>query len=164
MRPLLSTSNGLRVRVGALVLAAIVCGAGFGALSYRLLPPLSPAYRTRRLLALSLRDLRRLAMGRTEHDWEGLLYGRLSAMPPQATPLQFAQLLVALSAGNEIIRLRDIYRQNDHGPKLGAACAALAEGEGAAGLFEDAVASDPQQPAVAWVSDQAAGAFAGLQR
>ena len=51
--------------------SAIVFGAGFAALSFRLLPPLSPAFRTRRLLALTLRDLRRLAIGRNQHDWEG---------------------------------------------------------------------------------------------
>ena len=42
---------------------AIVAGGGAAALSFRLLPPLSPAFRTRRLLALTLRDLRRLATG-----------------------------------------------------------------------------------------------------
>ncbi len=107
---------------------AIVCGAGLGALSYRLLPPLSPAFRIRRLLALTLRDLRRLAMGRSQHDWDDLIYGRLTAMPAQATPLQHAQLLVALSAGSEIIHLRRITRQLGHGPALDAALAAVAEG------------------------------------
>ncbi len=109
----------------------IVCGAGFGALSYRLLPPLSPVFRTRRLLALTLRDLRHLAMGREQRDWEGLAYGRLSAMPDQATPLQRAQLLVAFSAGCEIIQLRQIARPLGLGPKLDAALAALAEGRSA---------------------------------
>ena len=40
---------------------AIVAGIGVALLSFPLLPPLSPAYRTRRLVALTLRDLRRLA-------------------------------------------------------------------------------------------------------
>lgn len=124
---------------------AIVSGAGFGALSYRLLPPLSPAFRTRRLLALTLRDLRHLAMGREQQDWEGLAYGRLAAMPDQATPLQRAQLLVALSAGCEIIQLRQITRIFGLGPRLDAALAALAEGRSAkaiAGLSSlDAVLS-----------------------
>ena len=106
----------------------IVSGAGFGALSYRLLPPLSPAFRTRRLLLLALRDLRDLAMGREKQDWEGLAYGRLSAMPAQATPLQHAQLLVALSAGCEIIQLRQIARLLALSPELDAALMALAEG------------------------------------
>jgi uncharacterized membrane protein YccC len=115
---------------------AIVCGAGFGALSYRLLPPLSPAFRIRRLLALTLRDLRRLAMGRTQHDWEGLVYGRLSAMPAQATPLQHALLLGALSAGSEIIHLRHFARHFGHGPNLDAALAALAEGQSARAIVQ----------------------------
>ena len=33
---------------------ATIAGVGAGALSFRLLPPLSPAFRTRRLLALTL--------------------------------------------------------------------------------------------------------------
>ena len=44
---------------------ALVGGSTVGALAFRLLPPLSPAIRTRRLLSLTLRDLRRLAMQRT---------------------------------------------------------------------------------------------------
>jgi uncharacterized membrane protein YccC len=47
---------------------AIVAGTGAALLSFRLLPPLSPVYRTRRLLALTLRDFRRLAAGRTYRD------------------------------------------------------------------------------------------------
>jgi uncharacterized membrane protein YccC len=108
--------------------SAIVIGAGFGALAYRLLPPLSPAFRARRLLALTLRDLRRLAIGRRQQDWEGVVYGRLSAMPDQATPLQHALLLAALSAGNEIIQLRTIARRLGIGPNLDAALAAVADG------------------------------------
>ena len=42
---------------------ATVAGLGVASLSFRLLPPLSPAFRTRRLLALTRRDLRRLARG-----------------------------------------------------------------------------------------------------
>ena len=42
---------------------AIVAGSGAAALSFRLMPPLSPAFRTRRLLGLTLRDLRHLTMG-----------------------------------------------------------------------------------------------------
>jgi uncharacterized membrane protein YccC len=88
---------------------AIISGIAAAALSFRLLPPLSPALRTRRLLALTLRDLRRLATGPmpwTVNDWESRLYGRLSVLPKQAEPLQRAQLLAGLSLGTEIIRLR----------------------------------------------------------
>jgi hypothetical protein len=84
---------------------AIVFGAGFAALSFRLLPSLSPAFRTRRLLALTLRDLRRLAIDRSQPDWQGHVHGRLTAMPDEATPLQRAQLVAALSVGSAIIHL-----------------------------------------------------------
>jgi uncharacterized membrane protein YccC len=118
------------------VALAIVAGMGAAALSFRLLPPLSPAYRTRRLLALTLRDLRRLAMGRSPNDWEGLVYRRLSAMPNEATPLQREQLVAALSVGSEIIRQRQIAPRLGLGPKLGSVLAALAEGDSARGIAQ----------------------------
>jgi fusaric acid resistance family protein len=89
---------------------------------------LSPALRTRRLLALTLRDLRRLTTGpipRTANEWEARLYGRLSALPEQAEPLQRAQLLAALSVGTEIIRLRRFALHAE----LDAALDALARGD-----------------------------------
>jgi uncharacterized membrane protein YccC len=110
---------------------AIVGGCGVGALSFRLVPPLSPAFRTRRLLALTLRDLRRLAMDRTPDNWEGHILGRLAAMPAEATPLQRAQLLAALSLGTEIIRLRPVAVRFGLRDDLESALAALAQGESA---------------------------------
>src|SRR6202022_1050799 len=94
--------------------SAIVAGLCAAAVSFRLMPPLSPAFRTRRLLALTLRDLRRLATGpipRTPDDWEGRMYGRLSAMPDAAEPLQRSLLTAALSMGTDIIQLRRIARR-----------------------------------------------------
>jgi uncharacterized membrane protein YccC len=125
----------------------IVAGMGAAALSFCLLPPLSPAYRARRLLALTLRDLRRLSTGHSPNDWEGLVYGRLSAMPNEATPLQREQLLAALSVGSEIIRQRQIAPRLGLGPKLGSVLAALAEGDSARAiaqlfLLDDFLATD----------------------
>ena len=111
--------------------SAIVVGAGFGALAFRLIPPLSPAFRARRLLALTLRDFRRLAMRRDQGDWEGRIYGRLAAMPDQATLEQHARLLAALSAGYEIIQLRFVARHLGLGSRLEAVLAMLAEGDSA---------------------------------
>jgi uncharacterized membrane protein YccC len=108
---------------------AIIVGVGVAALSYRLMPPLFPAYRARRLLNLTLRDLRRLAIGRVPGAWEGRVYGRLSAMPDQATPLQRGQLMAALSAGSEIIRLRRIVRRSNLGIDLDSALRAVAVGD-----------------------------------
>ena len=78
--------------------SAIVIGIGLGVCSFRLLPPLSPVFRTRRLLALTLRDLRRLAthaIPRTPADWEGRMYGRLAALPDEAQPLDRAEMVAA---------------------------------------------------------------------
>jgi uncharacterized membrane protein YccC len=87
---------------------SIVVGGAVAALSYRLMPPLSPSFRTRRLLTSTLRDLRHLAIGarRLREDWEGRMYSRLAVLPDQAEPLQRAQLVAALSVGTEIIHLR----------------------------------------------------------
>jgi uncharacterized membrane protein YccC len=114
--------------------SAIVAGVGVAALSFRLIPPLSPAFRTRRLLELTLRDLRRLATGPipyTPGDWEGRMYGRLAALPDQAQPLQRSQLLSAFSVGTEIIQLRRIARRLDLGTAFDGALEGLAQGQSA---------------------------------
>ena len=108
---------------------AIVAGNCAAALSFRLMPPLSPAFRTRRLLALTLHDLRKLAAGRPRSDWEGHVHRRLAVMPDAATPLQRAQLLAALSAGSEVIRLRQIAHDLGLGAELGLALAAFVRSE-----------------------------------
>jgi len=111
---------------------AIVPGVGAAVLSFRLIPPLSPAYRTRRLLALTLRDLRRLATGRiprTPDDWEGRMYGRLAALPDAAQPLQRSEMLAAMSVGTEIIQLRRIARRMNLGSELDAALEPLRRGD-----------------------------------
>jgi len=95
-------------------------------------PPLSPAFRTRRLLALTLHELRRLAAGAispSSDDWRGRVYDRLSVFPAAAEPLQRAQLLAALSVGVEIIRLRRTAHRLRLGTDLYAALAALARGD-----------------------------------
>src|ERR1700688_43438 len=111
---------------------AIVAGVGVAALVFRLLPPLSAALRSRRLLALTLRDLRRLTTGpipRTAIEWQGRVYSRLSVLPEQAEPLQRAQLMAALSVGTEIIRLRRITHRFDQDVELDAALHAVAKGD-----------------------------------
>jgi hypothetical protein len=101
-------------------------------LSFRLLPPLSPAFRTRRLLDLTLRDLHRLATGPIPHtpdDWEGRMYGRFSALPDAAQPLQRSLLLAAFSVGTEIIQLRRIARRLELSSGLDGALESLAQGQ-----------------------------------
>src|SRR3984957_8659309 len=114
---------------------AIVLGCGAAALSFRLLPPLSPAKQSERLLALTLRDLRRLATAavqRPPRDWENRIYSRLVALPDQAEPVQRARLLTALSVGTEIIRLRHMAPQLGLDCELDSVLKALAQGNSVA--------------------------------
>jgi hypothetical protein len=111
---------------------AIAAGSGAAALSFRLIPPLSPALRSRRLLALTLRDLRRLAtttVQRSDDDWKSRIYKRLEALPDQAEPLQRAQLVAALSVGTDIIHLRRLAPQMGLVQEFDAALAAFARGD-----------------------------------
>jgi uncharacterized membrane protein YccC len=118
---------------------AIVVGCGVAALSFRLLPPLSPAFRVERLLELTLRDLRRLVtanVGRLPADWQGRIYKRLVVMPDEAEPLQRAQLLTALSLGRNIIALRRVAARLGLASDLDAALEPFAQGNSAAAVAE----------------------------
>jgi uncharacterized membrane protein YccC len=130
---------------------AIVIGVGAATFSFRLIPPLSLAFRTHRLLELTLRDLRRLATNpipRAPDDWEGRIYGRLSALPDAAEPVHRSEMLAALSVGTEIIQLRRIARRMDLGSELDAALEALGRGDIALATprlarLDDALAAHP---------------------
>ena len=128
---------------------AIVVGCGVAPLVFRLLPPLSPALRVRRLLALTSRDLRHLAIApvlpRPDH-WQSRFYSRLTALPDQATPLQRAQLLAALSVSTEIIGLRQIATHLGTTAELDAALNDIALGHSTEAIaklrqFDDRLAS-----------------------
>ena len=114
--------------------SALLTGIIAGAVSFRLIPPLSPECRTRRLLALTLRDLRSLAMRGSFNDWEGHIYGRLAGLPMDATPTQHAEVLAALSLGTEIIRLCPVVRRLNTDLELDDALAAIAAGKSAMAL------------------------------
>jgi len=110
---------------------ALFAGTGFASLSFLLVPPLSPAVTMRRLLRLTLRDLRRIAEGPVPQkcdDWGRRVYARLVSLPDTSQPLDRAQLFAALSAGIEIIRLHRIVRRIDLAPALEPALKALAQG------------------------------------
>ncbi|MBV8264583.1 MAG: FUSC family protein, partial [Candidatus Eremiobacteraeota bacterium] len=96
---------------------AIVIGCGAAALALRLMPPLSAELRARRLLLLSLRDLRRLAKDPQSWTggWEARLVARIAALPEEAEPVQRAVLVTALAAGRSIIAL------DESAPSLGIA-------------------------------------------
>jgi len=135
--PLLAPANQMTYDTVQFYNSALAIGVGSvaGAMSFRLIPPLSPAFRTRRLLALTLRDLRRLATDParwTREDWEERMHTRIAALPDAAEPLQRAQIMTALSVGIEIINLPRIASQLGLDAELDAALAALAQGHSAA--------------------------------
>src|SRR5262249_6626592 len=116
---------------------AIVAGSIVGTLSFRILPPLSPAFRTRRLLMLTLRNLRRMATNPappSREHWEGRMYSLLAALPDAATPLQRARLVTALAGWGEVLELRGIVPELGFGPELDLALAALVQGNSAAAI------------------------------
>ena len=112
-------------------------------LSFRLLPPLTPALRTRRLLALTLRDLRRLATSRrTEDNRERRIYSRFSALPDTVEPLQRAQLLAALSVGSAIIQLCSFADRLNMSAELDEPLRAIAGGNSAVAIARLAALDD----------------------
>jgi uncharacterized membrane protein YccC len=118
---------------------SIVAGCSVAPLAFRLLPPLSPALRARRLLSLTLRDLRRLAAARElprSNDWDSRVLGRLTALPDQAESLQRARLVAALSVGAEIIQLRQMAPSLGAGAELDAAFEAVALGNSAIAIAQ----------------------------
>jgi uncharacterized membrane protein YccC len=118
---------------------ALLSGIAFAMLAMRLLPPMPPARRARRLLALTLRDLRRLTHARalpSYEEWEGKVHSRLSALPSSVDGLQGARLAAALSVGRGIIRLRRVSGRFGLDAELRGAMAAIATGDSAAGIRE----------------------------
>jgi uncharacterized membrane protein YccC len=131
---------------------AIVVGCGLAPLAFWLLPPLPPAFRVRRMLAFTSRDLRRLAIASvlpTPGYWQSRIYNRFTALPDQATPLQRAQLLAALSVGTEIINLRQTATHRGTTAELDAALNDIALGHSTEAIpklrqFDDRLASRPE--------------------
>jgi uncharacterized membrane protein YccC len=131
--PMLSISNGISFDASQFwnTSSGILAGVACGAIAMRILPPLSPAIRTQRLLALTLADLRRLAKraspGRQD-DWESRGVARLLAMPEQAEPAERSQLVAAVAVGKDIVRCRAVAPRFVPGAAVDAALQALAEG------------------------------------
>jgi uncharacterized membrane protein YccC len=110
---------------------AVVAGTIVGCLWMALLPAIPAAWQTQRLLALSVRDLRRLAVRRrwlSRADWTSLISCRLAGLPTSASQEQLAQLLAALSSGEAVIQLRDWRRTFVATDHLDCALAALSAG------------------------------------
>jgi uncharacterized membrane protein YccC len=139
------------------VALAISAGTVAAAIFLRLLPPLPPARRIQRLLALTLRDLRRLVVQRPRFEtgaWIGLASQRLAAMPQQATLDQEAQLLAGLSVGEASIALLQARPHLPGGDALDHAFACLAQGN----------VAQTREWLIRFCAEQPAGATAEAQR
>lgn len=111
---------------------AVVVGCCIGAMSYLILPPVSPAVRTRRLLRLTLRDLRSLCLTRSTpscRDWETLMYDRIAVISDSATPQQRSEILASLSLGLAVIRVRRVSLPASLRAQLEAVLSLLAHGD-----------------------------------
>ncbi len=111
--PLLLPANHMSYNIGQFYNSAIamIVGISLATLVLQVIPPPSPTARSRRLLILMRRDLRRMASGDvlpTHAGWEGRVHARLAAMPAQADPMRWAWLTANQTVGNAIIRLSAI--------------------------------------------------------
>ena len=136
--PLLAPTNQMRYDTAQFYNFALAVLVGFGAaaLSFRLLPPISPTQRTRRLLAFALADLRRAAVASfppTLFEWEERMYGRFAALPDNAAPRARTELLAVLDVGSALVQLREAGSRLTLRPELDDGLAALAEGRSASG-------------------------------
>jgi uncharacterized membrane protein YccC len=134
--PLLGPANPMTYDPAAFfnTAAALLAGLGLAMLGTHLVPHPSPGLRARRLLALTLRDLRRLAAGAlapSHAAWEARVQARLVAMPNTAEPVQYARLAAALAVGHCVIALRGAGRRIPDPGAAEAMLGALAAGDAA---------------------------------
>jgi uncharacterized membrane protein YccC len=132
--PMLSITNGITFDASQFwnSSSAIIVGIACGAVAMLILPQLSPAFRTRRLLASTLADLRRLAIRArpgSQDDWQSHGESRLLAMPDQAPPVERSELFAAVAVGREIVRLRRVAPRFLDSAAVDAALTALAVGQ-----------------------------------
>jgi uncharacterized membrane protein YccC len=131
--PMLNITNGMTYDASAFWngAIAILAGIAVGVIAMLVMPPLSPAIRTQRLLSLMLRDFRRLVRrdspGRSD-DWENMGVARLLAMPDQAEAQERAELAAIVAVGKEMVRLRHIAPRFVPSAMVDAVRAPLAEG------------------------------------
>ncbi|MFG1239484.1 FUSC family protein [Xanthobacter autotrophicus DSM 597] len=134
--PMLQIGNPLAYDPSAFFNGAltIVGGTAAGLVCFIILPVLSPQTRTRRLLALSVRDVRRLAARARPGDaarWRALMTRRAEDLPPQASDDEARRLLALFALGRTIIFLRAALAGED-AEQFTSACVALGDGRPAA--------------------------------
>ena len=137
--PFLSLKNATSFdAVGfANTVVAILSGLAVGTILIRLIPPPSPATRTRRLLGFALADVRRLAAGRgtrSRRVWADRMVARMVALPDAAEPVERSKMASALAVGLQVIRLSTVAPRFASAAAIEAALRPLAEGRAPAAL------------------------------
>ena len=137
--PFLSLKNATSFdAVGfANTVVAILSGLAVGTILIRLIPPPSPATRTRRLLGFALADVRALAAGRgtrSRRVWADRMVARMVALPDAAEPVERSKMASALAVGLQVIRLSTVAPRFASAAAIEAALRPLAEGRAAAAL------------------------------
>lgn len=129
--PLLGVGNPISYDASAFfnIALTIILGNIAGTLFFIIIPSLSPEVRTRRLLALSVRDLRKLAARpRNSARWTAVMTRRAEDLPPQATREQAGSLMTLFVLGRALIVLRETLAGAAEGGLLARACSELAAG------------------------------------
>jgi uncharacterized membrane protein YccC len=157
--PLLTPTNEMTYDAAAFFNSALglLSGCAAGGLALLLIPPVSTQIRSRRLVDLAIRDLRRLAAGRrrwTLRQWQSRTYGRLVALPEEAEPLQRSYLVSVLSVGLQVIRLQRLSRIGRIGAEITGVQASLSSGD----LSKLKVALDVVDREIAFIPDTWQGA------
>jgi uncharacterized membrane protein YccC len=157
--PLLTPTNEMTYDAAAFFNSALglLSGCVAGGLALLLIPPVSTEIRSKRLVDLAIRDLRRLAAGRRRwmlRQWQSRTYGRLVALPEEAEPLQRSYLVSVLSVGLQVIRLQRLSRRGRIGAEITAVQASLSSGD----LSRLKVALDVVDREIASIPDTRQGA------
>ncbi|MFG1213131.1 FUSC family protein [Xanthobacter flavus] len=131
--PLLGVGNPISYDASTFfnIALTIILGNIIGTLFFIIIPGLSPEVRARRLLALSVRDLRRLAarpQARGAARWTAVMTRRVEDLPPQATDAQASSLMTLFILGRALILLRETPAGEVESRLISSASAALAEG------------------------------------
>ena len=109
--PLLGPTNVISFDTASFYNAAlaIVAGCLVGAAALVVIPPIPARTRAARLVALTMRDLQRMASGRRTPSpaaWQTLVYARLVAMPEGVEGSFPSDLVAILTLGLQVLRLQ----------------------------------------------------------
>lgn len=131
--PLLSLKNVMSYDAAAFAntVLAVLCGIAVGTILIRILPPPSPALRTRRLLRFALTDVRTFARGHktlSQSAWAERMFARIVALPDETAPAERAYMASALAVGARIIRLRKVAPRFASDATIARALSPIADG------------------------------------